>query len=77
MNKTYTQIFLYVPSGSTEKAFELVIAQPTITDDVVKETRKFFSGCDSVNVQIKLPDDEIGSIVLWGDVLKNSYLVIK
>jgi len=59
---------IYLPNG---KAFEI----KTDPDTHVTKIRDFMAQASAVNLDV-VSDGKIGSLILWGDVLKNSYILV-
>ena len=59
---------IYLPNG---KAFEI----KTDPDTDVAKIRDFMAQATAVNLDV-ISEGETGSLLLWGDVLKNSYILV-
>ena len=79
MDKNDT-VQIHLPDGNT---YELILSTDgkevaTITDKEITQLRLTISGADDVEVTVKptFPQQKSKKIILWGDVLKNSYITV-
>ena len=67
MDKKHT---IHLPNG---KSYTVIVTE----EPQVNEIRDFMSSHSAVTIRIKLEPGKEASLLLWGDVLKNSYITIE
>lgn len=71
------KVTLVLPNKGTCR----LVTNTPITEDGIDKLRTLFSASSSISVDVMFDEDnpfqsKKRSIILWGDVLKNSYLVV-
>ena len=67
MDKKHT---IHLPNG---KSYTVIVTE----EPQVNEIRDFMSSHAAVTIRVELDPGKEASLLLWGDVLKNSYITIE
>ena len=62
--------FIVLPTG---RKLQIITQSPIDLDNV----RKLMSEASAVTLDVGFEDEHMGQLILWGDVLKNSYLEVR
>lgn len=61
---------IHLPNG---KSYTVIVTE----EPKINEIRDFMAGHAAVTIQIELAPGKEASLLLWGDVLKNSYITVE
>ena len=61
---------IHLPNG---KSYTVIVTE----EPKINEIRDFMSSHAAVTIQIELEQGKEASLLLWGDVLKNSYITVE
>ena len=67
MDKKHT---IHLPNG---KSYTVIVTE----EPQINEIRDFMAGHAAVTIQVLLAPEKEASLLLWGDVLKNSYITVE
>lgn len=67
MDKKHT---IHLPNG---KSYPVIVTE----EPQINEIRDFMASHAAVTIQVLLAPEKEASLLLWGDVLKNSYITIE
>lgn len=70
------RVFIHLPNG---QKFEFADQKETITEDHIGQMRSFFQSATSMNANVfSGPNfDQKMALILWGELLQNSFITIE
>jgi len=73
------ELWIFLPDGKSFRIWQTFQKEHTEKEfeDAVAEYRRTFGSFDALNVDIVNENGNQESLILWGNVLKNSYVRVK